>query len=85
MDVPPSRTLRERIRARAAELAGSLDKTRPLVRHEMETHARRLLAGMGLPEGYAGWTMVALASAFWHDQVAAVPHGRRLLLLPHCL
>ena len=40
---------------------------------------------MGLPEGFVGWTMVVLASAFWHDQVAAVPHSRRLFLLPHCL
>ena len=38
-----------------------------------------------MPESYAGWTMVALASAFWADQVAAVPPSRRLLLLPHCL
>ena len=51
----------------------------------MESHARRLLAGMRLPECYTGWTMVALASAFWYDQVAAVPHERRLLILPHCL
>jgi len=26
-----------------------------------------------------------LASAFWQSQVAAVPHNRRLFLLPHCL
>lgn len=83
--VPPSRALRERMRERAVELVGTVDETRPLVRHEMESHARRLLSGLELPEGYVGWTMVALASAFWHDQVAAVPHQRRLLLLPHCL
>jgi len=29
--------------------------------------------------------MVLLASAFWWDQVAAVPPSRRLFLLPHCL
>ena len=42
-------------------------------------------AGLKLPQAYLGWTMVTLASAFWHDQVAAVPYDRRLLLLPHCL
>jgi len=29
--------------------------------------------------------MVALATAYWREQVAAVPYTRRLLLLPHCL
>ena len=51
----------------------------------MEAVARALLAEMGLAEGYVGWTMVVLASAFWRDQVAAVPPSRRLFLLPHCL
>ena len=51
----------------------------------METVARALLDDMGLGEGYVGWTMVVLATEFWHDQVAAVPPSRRLFLLPHCL
>ncbi len=51
----------------------------------MEALGRRVLEDLGLPEGYVGWTMVLLASAFWRDQVAAVPFSRRLLLLPHCL
>lgn len=83
--VPGPKALRHRIRERAIELAAGLDKSRSLPRHEMERLARRLLAGMNLPEAYVGWTMVALASAFWHDQVAAVPYHRRLLLLPRCL
>ena len=83
--VPESKDVREQIRRRATEVAAALDRSRPLVRHEMEAHARALLAEMQLPEAYAGWTMVALASAFWEDQVAAVPYDRRLLLLPHCL
>jgi len=51
----------------------------------MEQVARRLLDEADQPEGYLGWTMVNLASAFWQEQVAAVPYSRRLLLLPHCL
>jgi geranylgeranyl pyrophosphate synthase len=83
--VPDSKVVREQIRRRATELADGLDKSRPLVRREMELHAQRLLTGLELPQGYLGWTMVALASAFWRDQVAAVPYHRRLLLLPRCL
>lgn len=83
--VPADKALRERIRPAAAELAARLDKSRPLARHEMESHARAVLAALDLPETYLGWTMVTLGSAFWSEQVAAVPCHRRLLLLPDCL
>lgn len=83
--VPPSRELRNQLRSRCAEVASRLDKSRPLSKDEMEQLARKTLDQMSLPEGYLGWMMVVLAGAFWHDQVAAVPHSRRLFLLPHCL
>ncbi len=84
-DVPQPKALRERIAARAAEIAAGLDHAHAPGRCQLETAARRLLAELALPEGCLGWTMVALASAFWRDQVAAVPFHRRLLLLPQCL
>ena len=83
--VPEARELRDRIRLRAIEIAARLDKSRPLGKDEIEAISRRLLEEIDLPESYLGWTMVTLSSAFWRDQVAAVPHSRRLLLLPHCL
>jgi len=83
--VPVGKTAREQIRTRAVQWADRLDKSHVLSRHEMETHAHRLLDALELPEAYLGWTMVALASAFWQEQVAAVPFHRRLLLLPDCL
>ena len=82
--VPQEREQREQLRARCQEVAAKLDKSRPLGKDEMETVARRVLEEMGLPEGYVGWVMVMLATAFWQDQVAAVPPSRRLFLLPHC-
>ena len=83
--VPPTRELRERLQARAAEVASKLDKSRPLTKDEMESLARRILTEAGQPEGYTGWMMVILATEFWKDQVAAIPPSRRLFLLPHCL
>jgi geranylgeranyl pyrophosphate synthase len=83
--VPEPKSLREAMRAKAGEVAARLDKSRPLSKDELEKIARALLEEIGQPEGFLGWTMVALASAFWHDQVAAVPPSRRLFLLPHCL
>ena len=83
--MPESRAVRQKILARAAEVASGLDKTRPLARQVIEGHARSILGGLGEAEDYAGWTMVMLGSEFWRGQVAAVPCDRRLLLLPHCL
>jgi len=83
--VPQSKELRERLAAKAAEVAAKLDKSRPLTKDEMEKIVRRTLEECGQPEGYVGWMMVILASEFWKDQVAAVPPSRRLFLLPHCL
>jgi geranylgeranyl diphosphate synthase, type II len=51
----------------------------------MESVARELLNSLGLPEGYIGWTMVMLSSAFFREGVASTPPSRRLFLLPHCL
>jgi geranylgeranyl pyrophosphate synthase len=83
--VPPMKSLREELRARCAAVAAKLDKSRPLTKDEMEHLSRQILTAAGLPEAYVGWMMVVLASEFWRDQVAAVPHSRRLFLLPHCL
>lgn len=83
--VPPTKELREQLRARAIEVADRLDKSRVLSKDELEQVARKLLIDAGQPESYVGWAMVALTTAFWHDQVAAIPPSRRLFLLPHCL
>ena len=83
--IPLDRVVREQIRSACRRIAGQLDKSHPLSKEEMERVTRSALRELGQPEGYVGWTMVALASEFWRDQVAAVPPARRLLLLPHCL
>ncbi len=83
--VPPAFALRERIAAAAEHAAAALAKQHPPTRRELEDGARRLLGELRLSDAYLGWSMVAVASAFWHDQVAAVPYHRRLLLLPRCL
>lgn len=83
--VPQERSERDALRQRCVDVAAKLDKTHPLSKDQMEQVARGLLEEASKPEGYLGWTMVELASAFWRDQVAATPYSRRLLLLPHCL
>ncbi len=83
--VPETREMREQLRSKCEEVASRLDKSHPLTKDEMESVARRLLEEENLPEGYVGWTMVMLSTAFYRDQVAATDPSRRLFLLPHCL
>jgi geranylgeranyl pyrophosphate synthase len=83
--VPETLEMREGLRLRCRDVADKLDKSRPLSKDELEKIARLTLEQAGLGEGYLGWMMVNLASAFWHSQVASVPFERRLFLLPHCL
>ncbi len=83
--VPETLEAREALRERCEAVAAKLDKSSPMNKDAMEKVSREILDQAGLSEGYLGWTMVMLSSAFFRDSVAAVPPSRRLFLLPHCL
>jgi geranylgeranyl pyrophosphate synthase len=83
--VPETRELRDRVRAEAARLGKTLDRSRPLTRAALRELAEGLLKQMGLGEQYTGFAMVVVSNEFWREQVQAIPFNRRLLLLPHCL
>lgn len=80
--IPPTRDMRGIIRRECWSAATTLDRSTGLNQKILETTSQQILDKLDLPPGYLGWTMVVLASEFWRDQVAAVPHSRRLLLLP---
>ena len=83
--VPEALALREQIDAAARRYAEPLDRTRPFSKRELEQHGRKLLAQLGLPGKYLGFTMVLIGNAFWERQFLAIPFERRMMLLPHCL
>lgn len=83
--VPETRELREKLRSQCAAVAAQLPSENIPSKDEMEQVVRQFLDENGYPEGYLGWCMVTIASEFWREQVASVPHSRRLFLLPHCL
>ena len=80
--IPAEREVRGLIRRECWSAAAQLDRTAGLSKETLETQSRQVLDKLALPAGYVGWTMVVLSSEFWRDQVAAIPHSRRLLLLP---
>lgn len=77
--------MRESLRDRCREVADRLDHDHPLTKDQMEVVARGMLEEADLSEGFLGWTMVNISSAFWRKQLSSVPPERRLFLLPHCL
>jgi geranylgeranyl pyrophosphate synthase len=81
-EIPPTRDMRGIIRRECWSAAAKLDQRAGLTQKILESTSERILGKLDLPAGYLGWTMVVLASEFWRKQVAAVPHARRLLLLP---
>jgi geranylgeranyl pyrophosphate synthase len=70
------------IRRECWSAAAKMDRLKGISKELLEKETRLILTRLGFSEAYLGWTMVVLSSEFWRDQVAAVPHARRLLLLP---
>src|SRR5215510_11164608 len=82
---PESQDRRERIRAEAFQYVRSIDRSRPLSKKDLESHAGTLLEKMGLEKGYLGFAMVMLGNGFWKEQFVSIPFHKRILLLLHCL
>jgi geranylgeranyl pyrophosphate synthase len=83
--VPPEPEVRAAIRETTLAGAAGLDPATAPSRAELARQGEAALARLGLPRAYLGFAMVAVDNAFWREQFSAVPLGRRLLLLPHCL
>jgi geranylgeranyl diphosphate synthase type II len=84
-DVPETLAQREAIKAAAEKFAETLDKSQPFTKDQLEQYGRQVLADLGLPERFLGFTMVLIGNFFWKRQFLATPYEKRLLLLPHCL
>ena len=85
---PSSKAVRERLRAMAADTVASwkAEGMPPAARSAtgLRSHAESIVRRAGADAEVIGWTMVTLVSEYWRDRLAAVPAGRRLLLLPDC-
>lgn len=85
---PPQKSLRERLRAMAADLVAPwrTDGVPAGVRSSsgLRQQAALLVGRAGAGQDHVGWTMVTIVSEFWRGRLAAGASGRRLLLLPDC-
>jgi geranylgeranyl diphosphate synthase, type II len=83
--VPQDAAVRRSLRETAVQLALPLNRSRPLLRADIERHGRTILEQLALPRRYLGFAMVAVSNEFWRPTLASTPFHRRLFLLPHCL
>ena len=65
--VPEAREMRDQVRAAAAKLGKTLDRSKPLTKPVLQEMAEELLAQLGLGEQYLGFTMVAISNEFWRE------------------
>lgn len=86
--VPPNKSMRERLRALASDMVASWSceglpaavKSRDGLRKAAMSLVERAHADIS----FAGWTMVTILSEVWRYQIASTAAGQRLLLLPDC-
>lgn len=85
---PGERSVRDRLRAMAADLVASWKSQGEPPRSRSAAALRRqaqiLVERIGGDPGLVGWTMVTIVSEYWRDRLASGQSGRRLLLLPDC-
>jgi geranylgeranyl pyrophosphate synthase len=83
--IPQTLRERERMRILAREFMAEKQPVPPLSLAELRSLTEEFAKRHTLPSKYIDYAGVLLNGAMWRDQLAAVPFGRRLLLLPKCL
>lgn len=82
---PPTPHQRHQILQAVRHYVSEFNPVAPLSIEELKSHAARVIAGLQCPAEYADFVGVLINNESWREQLAAVPHERRLLLLPKCL
>ena len=84
-NIPPTPRERERLRSLARAFIAEKRPVPPLSLSELRSLTEEFIARESVPQKFIGYAGVLVNGEMWRDQLAAVPFGRRLLLLPKCL
>ena len=86
--IPPSKELRERLRALSADMVASWScegLPADVKLHDgLRKKAHELVVRANADISFVGWTMVTILSEVWRYRIASTAAGQRLLLLPDC-
>jgi len=86
--IPPSKEVRERLRALSADMVASWScegLPADVKLHDgLRKKAQELVVRADADISFIGWTMVTILSEVWRYRIASTAAGQRLLLLPDC-
>ena len=86
--IPPTKEVRERLRALSADMVASWSCEGLPAEVKLKNGLRKMAEGLVLRANadlsFVGWTMVTILSEVWRYQIASTAAGQRLLLLPDC-
>ena len=86
--IPPSKEIRERLRALSADMVASWSceglPAEVKLHDGLRTKAQEIVVRANGDVSFVGWTMVTILSEVWRYRIASTAAGQRLLLLPDC-
>ena len=86
--IPPTKEIRERLRALSADMVASWSceglPSEVKLHDGLRKKAQEIIVRAGVDISFAGWTMVTILSEVWRYRIASTAAGQRLLLLPDC-
>ena len=83
--VPETIDERNRLRELIVRFIDNKDLIPPVSRKQLTALALQLIHEERLDPRLWGWLMVEINNRLWHKPFSAIPHERRILLLPQCL
>ena len=83
--IPQSLEERIRLRREIAWFVSTQQLIPPLSIDQLQRMSLKIIAEKSLETALSGWIMVELNNCVWRDIFAAIPYGKRILLLPKCL
>jgi geranylgeranyl pyrophosphate synthase len=83
--VPPTIEERNWLRELIAQFVDGSGLVPPVSREQLTALSFQLIDKQGLDSGLWGWLMVEINNRLWRETFAAIPYGRRILLLPKCM
>jgi len=83
--IPQSLEERYRLRKEIARFVSNQPLIPPVSIDQLQCMSLKIIAEQSLNTTLSGWIMVELNNCVWRDIFAAIPYGKRILLLPKCL
>ena len=83
--IPDDAFSRKEINDRIRKFVGEHELRPPVTMVTLRNLADKFIADNELDGKITDWVMVFINNALWRETVSAIPHERRVLLMPQCL